>query len=114
VDAVIGAGIAVYVLLCSYRITRTSLDILMDRELSKVVRRTIKEAVLSHPDVHGLHDLRTRSTGSHYFFQLHLELDQEMTLDQAHHIAFDVENRIKRHYPDADIIIHQDVRRDQR
>ena len=114
VDAVMGSGIAVYVLLCSYKITRTSLDILMDRELPKEVRRTIKQAVLAHPDVHGLHDLRTRSTGSHYFFQLHLELDQNLTLDQAHHIAFEVEARIKKHYPEADIIIHQDVRRDQR
>ena len=113
VDAVIGAGIAIYVIICIIKIIRSSLDILMDRELPPNIRRTIKQAVLSHPDVHGLHDLRTRSTGSNYFFQLHLELDEALTLHQAHDIAFEVEKRIKVHYPHADIIIHQDVRRDQ-
>ncbi len=113
IDALMGAGIALFILVCIIKISRTSLDILMDHELPDDIRRTIKKTVLSHPKVHGLHDLRTRSTGSKHFFQLHLELDDQITLHQAHEISFEVETLIKKHYPNAEIIIHQDVKRDQ-
>ena len=37
--------------------------------------------------VHGVHDLRTRQSGPTRFVQLHLELDDQLPLVQAHQIA---------------------------
>jgi ferrous-iron efflux pump FieF len=49
---------------------------------------------------------------------LHLELDGGLDLEQAHAITHEVEARIRRAFPEADIIVHQepagleDARRD--
>ena len=40
--------------------------------------------------------------------QLHLELDPEMPLREAHRISVDVEQRLMQHQPEADITIHED------
>jgi len=40
--------------------------------------------------------------------QLHLELDDQLRLIEAHRIADQVESRLQNLYPNADIIIHQD------
>ena len=55
----------------------------MDRELPDDERAAIRELVLKHDGVLGMHDLRTRSSGLHVFIQFHLELDGEMKLKDA-------------------------------
>ena len=50
-------------------------DQLMDRELDDDIREEIKQIILSHPQVLGLHDLRTRRAGLSSFVQCHIELD---------------------------------------
>jgi len=56
----------------------------------------------------GMHDLRTRRSGTTTFIQLHLELADELTLMRAHAISDAVEARIRKAYPDSEIIIHED------
>ena len=64
--------------------------------------------VKRHPEVKGLHDLRTRSAGPHKFIQLHLELDGNLSLWRAHEISDAVEADLQAAFPDAEIMIHQD------
>ena len=80
----------------------------MDRELSKEFQEDIKQIALSHPEVHGVHELRTRQSGTMKFIQLHIEMDEEIPLIRAHAVADDVEDRIRKQFPDSDVIIHQD------
>ncbi|MBW2548151.1 MAG: CDF family cation-efflux transporter FieF, partial [Deltaproteobacteria bacterium] len=42
------------------------------------------------------------------FVQLHLELDDDLPLIQAHAVADQVEERIRTLLPDTEVIIHQD------
>ncbi len=109
VDPIIGSGIACYIIWSAFQIFRASLDILMDKELCDEIRNSIMSIVHSHPEVKGLHDLRTRSTGIQSFFQLHLELEGEISLAEAHRIAHEVESLIKKEYPSSEVIIHQDI-----
>lgn len=107
-DPIIGAAIAAYIIYCAGTIAWRALHQLMDRELPEEARGRIREIALAHPDVCGLHDLRTRASGTHSFIQLHLEMDGDLTLVRAHEIADDVEARIRAAFPNADIIIHED------
>ena len=59
-------------------------------------------------DVHGVHDLRTRSLGDIYFIEMHIEIDGNFTLNKAHEITENVEKRIKELYANSQILIHQD------
>ena len=107
-DPVFALGIAAYILYSAWEIARESLDLLMDRELPAEDRAKIKALARNHPQTRGMHDLRTRKSGTTMFIQLHLELDDQLTLLQAHAIADDVEDRIRAEYPDAEVIIHED------
>ena len=108
VDPLFGFAIALYLVRGAWKISRRSLDLLMDREFADEERVNIHGLVLAHPRVKGMHDLRTRRAGIQPFIQLHLELDGEMTLHEAHEISDEVEARIKEAYPNAEVIIHED------
>ncbi len=108
IDPLVGVGIAVYILTASWRIMIQSFDQLMDRELPNDVRDRIRQTAMGHDDVRNVHDLRTRSSGTSDFIQLHLELDPFITLVEAHRISDEVEAGLMEVFPRAQIIIHQD------
>lgn len=109
-DAIAGAVIAVYILITSYEIGMQSLNVLMDRELSDETREKIIQIAISHAQVLGVHELRTRSAGQLEFIQMHLDLNKDLSLFTAHQIADEVELAIRAAFPHSEVIIHQDPR----
>lgn len=107
-DALFAIGIAIYIFYSAWEIVSQAFDHLMDRELPDEDRQHIKQLVLAHEAVRGLHDLRSRESGTATFIQLHLELDDELNLLKAHHISDEVEASLQAAYPGAEIIIHID------
>ncbi len=107
-DPLFALLIAAYILYSAWDIASESLNLLMDRELPTEERNQIKAIVNAHPETRGLHDLRTRRSGTTTFIQFHLELDANLSLRQAHAIADDVEAQIMAEYPDSEVIIHED------
>jgi len=108
-DPIFALMIALYILRSAWMIGKQSLAQLMDQELPDEVREEIKAIALQHPEVLNLHELRTRSSGRQYFFQLHLEMDGELKLKEAHQIANAVEIEICKAFPNAEVIIHEDM-----
>ncbi len=108
IDPLVAALVAGYILWSAFSIVRDSYDHLMDREFDDDERARVVAIATSHADVRDVHDLRTRSSGIQKFIQLHLELDGELTLTQAHDIADEVEILIATAFPGAEVIIHQD------
>lgn len=107
-DPLIAILIAMYIVKGAWGIGKTALAILMDRELEDEDRQKIRNIVMAHEEVKGLHDLRTRSSGVHVFIQFHLELDGDMKLMQAHDISEEVERELMEAFPNAEVIIHED------
>jgi len=108
IDPLCALAIVAVLLYGAARLARQALDMLMDRELPGAQRAHIRELALGHPQAEGVHDLRTRRAGSDVFIELHLELGGDLSLDQAHDIAHEVEARIRGAFPDADILVHQE------
>ena len=108
VDPLVAIAVAAYISLCAWETFRKSLDMLMDRELPEEDRRRIEDIVRAHPEVRSMHDLRTRSSGRDTFIQFHLELDGGMTLLEAHRISDEIEAQVRRAFPRAEVIIHED------
>ncbi|EMR12704.1 Cobalt-zinc-cadmium resistance protein [Methylophaga lonarensis MPL] len=107
VDAIIGLLIAFYILHSAWEIVQSSIDLLMDRELPDDQRALIKEVVLSHPSVQGIHALRTRRSGLTRFIQFHLELDEKLSLGEAHRISKTLESELKQRLGAVEVIIHE-------
>jgi ferrous-iron efflux pump FieF len=107
-DPIIGGLIACYILYSAWGIASISLDQLMDHELSDEVRADIKNIILSHPQAQGMHDLRTRHSGSMTFIQFHLEIEDDLTLVHAHNVTDEIEDVLLKTYPGSEIIIHID------
>ena len=108
VDPLVAIAVAGYISYSAWKIFRASYNMLMDHELPDDDRQRIKDIVRAHPKVRSMHDLRTRSSGLNTFIQLHLEMDGDMTLLQAHYIADEIELQVREAFPEAEVMIHQD------
>ena len=107
-DPVFALGIAAYLLFSVRRILKQSFVQLIDTELPAEEKEKIFKIVADVSEVKGVHDIRTRSSGTKLFIQLHLELDPNLTLARAHAIADEVEKALCDAFPNAEVFIHQD------
>ena len=107
-DPVIALVIAAVIIHAAVRVARSAIQQLMDREFPEQDRERIRQIVLEHPDVLNCHDLRTRRSGIDSFIQVHVEMDSSLTLLRAHEISDDVEARIRKVFPHAEVLIHAD------
>nr|WP_238486409.1 cation diffusion facilitator family transporter [Motilimonas eburnea] len=107
-DGVFAIGVGGYILFGAWQIGRESVDSLMDKTLLPEEEAQIIELAYQQAKVKGLHDLRTRQSGSTKFIQLHLELDDHLSLFDAHEIADKLEAQLAQTFAPADIIIHLD------
>jgi ferrous-iron efflux pump FieF len=107
-DGVAGLLIAVYVLRAAWQVGNQSVQLLLDREMPAEVRQVIASIVAEHPMALGFHQLRTRQSGRTCFIQMHVDMDENLTLREAHALVDSIEQRIQQHFPEADVLIHQD------
>ncbi|WP_375751722.1 CDF family cation-efflux transporter FieF [Vibrio sp. HN007] len=107
-DAVFAIGIGFFILYSAYQMIKEAIQSLLDRQLPEEELEQIRGAVNSVEGVRGVHQLRTRKSGPVRFIQLHLELDDQIPLIEAHQIADEVEDALESLFPQADVLIHQD------
>lgn len=108
VDPILAIFIAVWILHSAYQIAKKSINQLLDRELSEEMREEISSIILSTPKVLGFNDLRSYQSGPNRFVQLDLELDDKLTLLEAHDIAEQVTERLQNRFENLDVIVHQE------
>lgn len=108
IDPLFALFIVFYLLHGAYEIACQSIDVLMDRESTPEERHKIVEIICAHKGVLGVHDVRTRHTGTHLVMQFHLDLDGKKSLYEAHEIGDAVEASLKEAFPVSDIMIHLD------
>ncbi len=107
-DPLAAVFVSAYLLHNAFKIAKEAVAVLMDKELPEEVRSEIIKAIENYDFCYGVHDLRTRDLGGVYWFELHLELDGNLSLYEAHRLTAIVEKEIKNRYPKSQVIIHQD------
>lgn len=107
-DGLFTVLVGFYLAYGAIKIAMTSVHHLMDKELSLAQQQQIVEVANKHPSVYGIHDLRTRQSGVTKFVQFHLELDDSLSLYQAHQITEEVEQAVAELFEDVEVFIHQD------
>lgn len=112
IDAIVALAAAAVMAVGALRIGKDAWDALMDRAADPRIIEGIGRIAADWPGVRGYHDLKTRTAGSRVFVNLHIELDGDQSLRQAHDIGASLRRAILDAYPHADVIIHKDVYRE--
>lgn len=108
VDSVLGLLIGGWIGWQALVLAKQSANQLLDRELPDEMKDDIREIVLGHSQVQGFNDLRTFRSGPTIFIQLDLELDDHLSLLEAHAITEDVTEQLCQRFENADVLIHQE------
>jgi ferrous-iron efflux pump FieF len=109
-DPLISLAISGFILYSAFEVARDSVNVLMDRRLPRDVDAKVAAVVgrFRSEGVVGFHDLRTRRSGSHKFIDLHLEVESDQSLRQAHDLTERVINAIESEIPRSHVQIHTD------
>lgn len=105
-DALVGIGIAIWLFYTAFNVARLAWNQLMDQELPDRERKLVRELALQDKRIHKIHNLRTRASGPHVHIQMQVDLEDDLTLNEAHEIIVAAEKRMMEAYPAADILIH--------
>ena len=108
VDSVVGLAAAALLGAGALRIGKGAWDALMDRRADPRMIADIHGLAKGWPGVHGVHDLKTRTAGSVVFVNIHIELDGEQSLRNAHAISAALRRAILKAHPNTDVMIHKD------
>jgi ferrous-iron efflux pump FieF len=107
-DALFGIAIALWLLWGAFRASREAVNQLMDREWPEEERQEFLAAAATYPELQGLHDLRTRKSGTLRFVQFHVWVPADWTVQEAHDRLDRVEEELQRRFPGTEILIHVD------
>ena len=107
-DPFFGLAIALWLGWGAWGASQQAIEQLMDHESPEERRTAFLEAVARHPEIKGLHDLRTRTSGDRDFVQFHLAVNGDMTVREAHVVMDEVEAILKKEFPGVEILIHPD------
>ena len=107
-DALFGLLIALWLLWGAWSASSHALDQLMDKEWPEDLRDHFLAAARDYPELAGIHDLRTRTSGTHHFAQFHVWVPPHWTVQEAHDRLDRVEDELLRRFPGTEILIHVD------
>ena len=107
-DPVLGIAIALWLARGAWQAASHAIDQLMDREWPEEKRQRFVALANAQTGFRGIHDLRTRTSGSHDFAQFHVWVDPHMTIAEAHDIVEAAEDSLHAAFPGAEVLIHLD------
>jgi ferrous-iron efflux pump FieF len=107
-DPLFGIVIALWLLFGAWRAAIQSIDQLMDKEWPPEKREAFLAAAAEYPELAGLHDCRTRTSGANDFVQFHVWVPAGWTVGDAHERMDKVEEALQARFPGTEILIHLD------
>lgn len=107
-DPLFGLAIAAWLGWGAWGASQSAIEQLMDHEWPDEKKQRFLETMARHPELRGVHDLRTRTAGDRDFVQFHVWVDPNMTVRDAHKVMDEIEDWLHADFPDVEILIHPD------
>lgn len=106
-DPVASVLVGIFIIHTAWKLLKQCIGELMEASLPQEVEKEILDIVNAFPDVSDPHNLRTRRIGSHYAIELHIRMDGNLPIYQAHDRAHDIEKALKDHFgSETHVILH--------
>ena len=97
-DPIASVIVGIFIVKVSVDLLRNGIGDLMEQSLPDAVEEEILNLVASLPGDVKPHDLRTRRLGNHYAIELHILMEGDISLKEAHDKASEVEDLLRDHY----------------
>jgi cation diffusion facilitator family transporter len=105
-DPIVTIIISVFIAYAGYEIIKESSNVLCDTAAILDVKR-ISDIVLAVKGVKTCHKIRSRGRPDDVHIDLHVQVNPDMHVDNAHKISFAIEEAIKKALPEVtDVIVH--------
>lgn len=108
-DPLAAVVVSVFIIVAAYRLMKPGIDELLEKSLGDVEKRQITEILTQTPGVVRIHRLCTRRIGTRAAIEVHLKMDANLRLKDAHDIASEAERRLRAEFgPQTHISIHME------
>jgi cation diffusion facilitator family transporter len=105
VDVLVSLVIVAWIARIAWRVARPALSTLADE--ARVDPAAVDEAAMAIDGVRDVHRIRTRGQSDHVYMDLHVQVDPDATVRDAHGTAHRVEETIKARFPEViDVVVH--------
>ena len=106
-DPIASVLVGVFIGKVAFDLLRNGVGDLTDKALPESVEQEILKMVSEVENVGNPHNLKTRRVGNHYAIELHIKMDGDITLTEAHDKATEIENLLRSKYgPETHVGVH--------
>lgn len=106
-DPIASVIVGIFIVKVSVELLRNGIGDLMEQSLPDAIEEEILNLVASLPGDVKPHDLRTRRLGNHYAIEMHILMDGDVSLREAHDKASEVEDLLRDYYgEDTHVAVH--------
>lgn len=116
IDPVAAMAVAGLIVHTGYRLVVGSTRVLLDETLEPEELEEIRRCINEHRGtiVEGYHKLRARKAGSRRHIDLHLTVDESLSVGEAHDVGEHIAADIRACIPNADVLVHIEPRSHER
>jgi len=108
-DPLASVIVGIVIIKVAYELLCRGIGDLTEQSLPDDIENEIIALVSSIPGIDTPHDLRTRRIGNHYAIEMHILMDGEITLSEAHEKATAVEDLLRQRYgQDTHVAVHME------
>jgi cation diffusion facilitator family transporter len=108
IDPIVTVIISLFIVHAGYEIMQHSSRVLCDTAVFMDVKR-IEDCVLRIKGVENCHKIRTRGRPDDIYVDLHVQVNADMHMDNAHKISYAIEESLKKDIPEiTDVVVHME------
>lgn len=97
-DSIAALIVSLFIIRVAFKLLRPCMEELTEASLPDEIEKEIVELVLREDGIGEIHNLRTRKIGPNCAIEMHVRLDGDMTLREAHDKATNIENRLRERF----------------
>jgi cation diffusion facilitator family transporter len=107
-DPVAAIAVALLIIRAAYELTLRAARDLLDTSLPEEEKWIRNELARLNLPIRGFHHLRTRKAGATRFVELHIVLDNNMSIQESHRISDQITAKIRKQFPDTHVTVHEE------
>ena len=108
-DPIAAVIVSIFILQTAFQLSKAGIDELLEKSLPREIEERVIELILSVNKTSSPHHLRTRRIGNNYSINVHVRMENNISLLEAHDIATEIERKIKKEYGEGTFInIHME------